>query len=301
LSAGFKDFFILHFIIFLWGFTAILGLLIKIPAIELVFYRTILASLGLMFLVVILNQSFRVEKADFIILAGTGLLIAGHWLLFFASARYSTASVCLAGMATTSFWTSLIEPIMKGRRIEALELFFGLIVILGLYLIFHFEFGYALGLIMSIAAAFLGALFMVINSQITHRYNQYVITFYEISVASIGTGIFLVLYILFTPDYKVAGLIPSVMDWTYLAVLAFVCTVFPFSISVELMKRLSAFLINLSVNLEPVYGIILAVIIFGDKEKMNAGFYFGTLVILISVIAYPLIKMRWALHKGRSG
>ncbi len=284
----------LHFIIILWGFTAILGLLIKVPAVELVFFRTLLATGGLLFIILLLRPGFNVGSSDFFKLAGTGFLIGCHWLLFFGSARYSTASVCLAGMATTTFWTSLIEPILKGSRIETLQLFFGLVVICGLYLIFHFEFGYAIGLLMSVGAAFLGALFTVINSQITHRVNQYVITFYEMAAANITAGIFLLIYFMFVPIDQATGFAPSSWDWFYLSILAFVCTVFPFSISVELMKRVSAFMMNLSVNLEPVYGIILAVIIFGEKEKMNIGFYFGTLVILASVIAYPMIKNRMA-------
>jgi drug/metabolite transporter (DMT)-like permease len=296
LNRNLKDFFILHFIIILWGFTAILGLLIRLPPTALVFYRTLLASAGLLAIIFFFRLDLSIPRKDFFKLFATGIVIAGHWLLFFGSARVSTASVCLAGLATTSFWTSLIEPWMKGRRAEALELSFGLIVILGLYLIFHFEFNYAFGLGLSLGSAFLGALFMVINSKITHRHNQYVITFYEISAACAVTGIFLLALMMADPSLSSTSLLPSAPDWLYLTILAFVCTIYPFSVSVELMKRLSAFMVNLSVNLEPVYGIILAVIIFGDREKMNTGFYFGTGIILTSVIAYPLIK-RYIVRK----
>ncbi len=300
-----KDYIQLHFIIILWGFTAILGLLIKIPAYDLVFFRTLIACAGLLTIILIARLPVKVGTRDFLNLAGTGMLIATHWILFFGSARISTASVSLAGLSTISFWTSLLEPVMKGKKIEAIELLLGLLVILGLYLIFHFEFGYAAGLLMSLGCAFFGALFTVINSKITHRHNEYVITFYEMLAANITTGLFIIIYALFIVKQGPVFAAPSAWDWFYLSLLALVCTVYPFSVSVELMKRISAFMMNLSVNLEPVYGIILAVIIFGGREKMNTGFYFGTGIILFSVILYPVLKRqqdKWKLlKKGITG
>jgi drug/metabolite transporter (DMT)-like permease len=221
---------------------------------------------------------------------GTGGIIAMHRILFFGSARVSTASVCLAGMATTSFWTSLIEPLTNRRKIQLLDVVFGLIVIAGLYMIFHFEISHALGLTMALVSAFLAAIFTVINSRFTHKHNHHTISFYEMTGAWLLTGIFLIIYALLTTTEPVMQTLPITMDWLYLALLAFACTVYPFTVSIELMKRISAFLVSLSVNMEPVYGILLAYIIFGDKERMNTGFYLGTLVILFSVILYPVIR-----------
>jgi drug/metabolite transporter (DMT)-like permease len=223
-------------------------------------------------------------------LLGTGVLISAHWILFFGSARVSTASVCLAGMATTSFWTSILEPVSKGQKIRILEVFFGFLVIIGLYLIFHFEFDHALGLLLALGSAFLAALFTVINSHMTRTQNQYVISFYEMMGAFFATALFLPVYAYTYAEESILQLTPSGLDWLYLSILAFVCTVYPFAISIELMKRISAFLVNLSVNMEPVYGIILAVLIFGEKEKMDTGFYFGTLIILLSVVLYPVLR-----------
>ena len=305
MTGQFKDLVQLHFIILLWGFTAILGLLIKIPAFDLVFYRTLLASSGILAIIYIGKFRFNVGRKDLLRLIGTGILISAHWILFFESARVSTASISLAGLSTISFWTSLMEPIMKGQKIQPLELLLGILVIFGLYLIFHFEFGFAVGMIMSLVSAFLGALFTVINSKITHRHNEYVITFYEMVAANITTGLFIVVYSVFILADRQLFVLPSAWDWFYLALLAFVCTIYPFSVSIELMKRISAFMMNLSVNLEPVYGIILAVIIFGDSEKMNTGFYLGTFIILLSVIIYPILRKRqekWKLvKKGLTG
>lgn len=290
MTASIKDYFHLHFLIILWGFTAILGLLIKIPPLELVLIRTSIATIGLFLLLLAIRSKILIERDSIIKLLLTGLVISLHWILFFASARVSNASVCLAGMATTSFWTSLVEPLVNRQRVRIMELFFGIMVIFGLYLIFHFELDHASGLILAILSAIMAAIFTVINSKFTHHHNHYVITYWEMMGAAIGTAIFMAAFAIFSQTDTPIMIIPDAFDWMYLAILALVCTVYPFSISVELMKRISAFATNLSLNMEPVYGIILAVIIFGDKEKMNPGFYLGTLVILLSVILYPILR-----------
>jgi len=290
-SASVRDYIQLHFIIILWGFTAILGLMIKVQPLELVFYRTLLASMGLFIIIKYRKIPLLISSTYIAKFIGTGFIIAAHWILFFGSARVSTASVCLAGMATTSFWTSLIEPLVNKRKIKLLEVFFGLIVIIGLYMIFHFEFNHALGLSLALASALLASIFTVINSKFTHTHNQHTISFYEMAGACLITGIFLLFYYLFLTNEPAFPGLPSTMDWFYLIILAFACTVYPFTVSIELMKRISAFIVNLSINMEPVYGIILAFLIFGDKERMNAGFYLGTLVILFSVILYPVIRI----------
>ncbi|MFC2126160.1 DMT family transporter [Bacteroidota bacterium] len=292
-----KDNLHLHFLVILWGFTAILGLLISVPAVELVFLRTLVASLGLLLILNFRKTSLNVGKRNRISYLGTGIIIAVHWMLFFGSARLSTASVCLAGMATTSFWTSLLEPLSKKRRPEMLEVFLGLLVILGLYLIFRFEFNHALGLVLALASAFLAATFTVINSRLSHTGSEYVISFYELTGACLFTLMYLLISYMFWEGNHVSNIHPTTMDWIYIFILALACTVYPFTASIELMKRLSAFTVNLTINLEPVYGIVLAVIIFGDREKMSSGFYGGAILILISVIFYPIIK-KWQ-HKRR--
>lgn len=284
-----KDYLKLHFIVWIWGFTAILGLLITIPAVEIVFYRTLLAFIALGFLLYLRQRNFFLGHKAILKILGTGVLIAAHWILFFAAARVSTASVCLAGMATCSLWTSFIEPAFNKRKINVVEVSLGIVVIFGLYIIFRFEFNHALGLAMAVASAFLSALFTVINGQFIKSYNPFMITFYEMIGACLGTALFFPVYMTYFSGGELQ-LVPTGLDWLYLAILAGVCTVYAYSISVELMKRLSAFVINLTVNLEPVYGIVLAVIIFGEKEKMAPGFYLGTLIILSAVISYPIIN-----------
>ncbi|ELR70520.1 Putative permease [Fulvivirga imtechensis AK7] len=287
-----KDYLKLHFIVWIWGFTAILGLLITIPSVEIVWYRTMLAFMALGVVLHFRKHNFLLGYKEVLKILGTGFIIAAHWILFFAAARVSTASVCLAGMATCSLWTSFVEPWVNKRSIKLFEVILGLVVIGGLYIIFRFEFNHALGLAMAVVSAFLAALFSVINGQLTKKHNPYMITFYEMLGAFLGTSVFFPIYITFFAEDGMLQLVPTAMDWLYLLVLAVICTVYAFSVSVELMKRISAFVVNLTVNLEPVYGIVLAVLVFGEKEQMQPGFYLGTFIILLSVLAYPVINKR---------
>lgn len=291
-----SDYLHLHFLVLIWGFTAILGLLITIPPVEIVFYRTLFSAAGLALVLYFYRIPFKVSDGDVFRILATGVLISGHWILFFASARVSTASVCLAGMATTSFWTSLLEPLMTRRKIKWFELILGLIVLGGLYIIFHFEFNHALGLSFALLSALLAALFTVINSKFVKNHNHYSITFYEMVGACVGTALFFPVYINTLAADQVLRLSINWYDLLYISILAFICTVYAYSASVQLMKRLSAFAVNLTVNLEPVYGIILAVIIFGDREKMQTEFYLGASIILVSVLAYPLFN-KWYHRK----
>ncbi|MDN5200484.1 DMT family transporter [Fulvivirgaceae bacterium BMA10] len=291
MKSSFKDYLQLHFIVLIWGFTAILGKLVTVPAVELVFYRTLFASITLGFLLYYRKRNVALDLSELLRILGIGALIGLHWILFFAAARVSTVSVCLAGMATTTLWTSILEPIMTKKRIQLFEVLIGLVIILGLYVIFRFEFNHFLGLSMAVGAAFLAAMFSILNSQMTKRQsNPYIITFYEMIGAFLCTAIFLPLYLQFFSIDGQIHLEMNNMDVLYIVILATVCTVIPFSVSVELMKRISAYTVNLTINLEPIYGIILAVIIFKDKEKMSGGFYLGTLIILMSVLIYPLIN-----------
>lgn len=287
-----KDFLTLHFIVLIWGFTAILGLLIQMPSVEVVFYRTLLSAVGLWLLLKYWKRPIKINNRKHVwIILGTGVLIAAHWILFFLSARISNASVCLAGMATCSLWTSLIEPVSQGRKIKGFEVLLSVIAFIGIGVIFNVELDYLSGLLTAVLSAFIASVFTVINGRLSKTYDPYVITFYEMAGACLAITFFFPFY----SEYfvKSLSLTPSPLDWVYLAVLALLCTVYAYSISVELMKRLSAFSINLVVNLEPVYGIILALLIFGSSEEMSPGFYFGTFLILTSVLLYPLLNRRY--------
>lgn len=286
-SNNLKDYLHLHFIVMIWGITAILGLLISLPSLELVFYRTLIASIGVGLIVYFRKQTLKVTPRELLKIVSVGVLISLHWILFFWSARVSTASVCLAGMATTSLWTAFLEPLVNRSRIKWYEVALGLLVISGLLVIFQFETGYWLGLSMALFSAMLAALFSVFNGRLTMKHSPYQITFYEMAAASLFALIFMPISSQFLTDGEPIQWAWKGMDWVWILILSGVCTVYAFSASVELMKRLPVFSINLTINLEPVYGIVLAVIVFGEKEKMTPQFYLGTLIILISVLIYP--------------
>ena len=284
-----KDYVRLHVIVLFWGFTAILGALITIPSVEIVFYRTLFAFIALGVLLRFRKRSLKLPRRNLLAILGTGALIAAHWILFFAAARVANVSVCLAGMATCSLWTSFLEPLFNRKKIQLYEVLLGMLALVGLWLIFQFDFQYKWGIIMAVMSAFLSALFTVLNGNFTKSHNAYTITYYEMIGAWLSIVIFLPFYKNFLSPDGMIHLDPAPLDWLYLLILALVCTVYAYSESVELMKRLSAFIINLTVNLEPVYGIILALIIFPEKEKMPGNFYFGTGIILLSVLLYPML------------
>ncbi|OEK05048.1 DMT family transporter [Roseivirga misakiensis] len=292
MNASLKDFAKLHFIVFLWGFTAIIGKEMSISAADVVLYRTGMAAIVIAGFMVIKKLSFQFDGKAILKMSLTGLVIAMHWFLFFESARVANISVSLAGMATATFWTSLIEPIVTRKSVKPVEVLLGLVVIGGLYIIFRFEFDNALGLTLAVLSAFLAALFSVLNAGFAKKYSEYGITFYEMLAACLAIALFIPIYKSYFLDTAAEYAIPNLKDWGLIVILSVVCTVYAFSASVELMKRISAFAVNLTINLEPVYGILMALLIYGEKEQMSNGFYYGTLIIIGAVFSYPVIRRR---------
>ncbi len=285
-----KDFSFLHFIVLIWGFTAVLGVLISIPSVELVFFRTLLSSAGLAVLIVVTKKRFAFRSGKhYPIILGTGVLLAGHWILFFLSARISNISVCLSGMATCSLWTSFLEPITSKKKIDTYEVILSILAFIGIAIIFRVEFDHVFGLLIAVISAFLAAVFTVINGHVTKREDPFVITFYEMLGACCSIALFFPFYLMLDDVHQLV-LLPAWSDWGYLLVLALICTVFAYSYSVKLMQRLSAFSVNLAINLEPVYGILLALIFFPEQERMTTGFYLGAVLIIASVLIYPLLQ-----------
>ncbi len=280
----------LHFLVFLWGFTAILGLLIKLSFPEVVFYRTLISFIAFIPVLFIFKVPFKVEPKVVFKFLLTGVIISFHWLLFFGAARYANASVSLIGLATTSLWTALLEPLARKQRISKLELLFGVIIILGIYVIYIDDFSYEVGLIMSIASAFFAALFTVANSLFVKQHNPLQITFYETGGAFLGTIPF-VLWHLQSNGTNLT--MPNPKDLGYLLILALVCTVYANAAWVYILKKVSAFAGNLVINLEPIYGILLALLIFGQTEKMNPSFYWGGVIIILTIFVYPIMSKRF--------
>jgi len=291
--ASTTDYIKLHFIVFLWGFSAILGKLVSIPATEMVLYRALMAAAGMGVLIYFTRGQFRVSTADFVKLILIGFIVALHWMSFFGSARVSNVSVSLIGFATNSLWAALLEPLFKKTRIKKFEFVLGGLVILGLLIIYSFDFRYKLGLFLGVVAGFTGALFAVLNSKLVTRIPARTITFYEMTGIVIGIALYLPIYKMTFAENHELQLIPMHYDLLWIALLAGVCSVYAYTVAVELMKRVSVFMIQLTLNLEPLYGIIMALIIFPGQENMNLSFYIGALVILSAVLAYPLLKKKF--------
>lgn len=291
-----RDYLHLHFLVVIWGFTAILGLLLEpLSAPALVVIRTGLAALGLWAVLYFRHPTPLVPPptpADRWALLATGGIIAVHWLAFFWAARLANASVCLAGMATSSLWASVLEPVLLNRRVRGIEIIMGGVVMFGLYLIFRFEFDKVAGLAVAVFSAMLAALFTIINSRFTQRYGSLVIAQHEMLGAFLTSAAFGAVYVAFVHP-PLETLIPQQpLQWLWMAVLAFVCTVYAYTAGVGLLRKFSPYMAILTVNLEPVYGILLAVLIFNNRERMTGGFYLGTLVILIAVLAYPFLTRK---------
>lgn len=296
-NPSFRDYLHLHFLVLIWGFTAILGLLLEpLGAPALVFLRTGLAAIGLVIVLKIRPDKPQIGNVpdpqlakDQWALLATGGIIAVHWFAFFWAARLANASVCLAGMATSSLWASALEPLILKRRIKTLEVVMGVVVMSGLYLIFRFEFDKVAGLAVAVFSAMLAALFTIINSRFAQRHSSLVIARQEMIGAFLTSAVFFAGYVAVVHP-PMSELFPQrSAQWLWLLILAFVCTVYAYTAGVSLLRKFSPYMAILTVNLEPVYGILLAVLIFDDRERMTAGFYIGTLVILLAVLAYPFL------------
>ena len=283
-----KSYLHLHLIVFIWGFTAILGRLITLDALPLVWFRMLFAVIFIFIYIKIKKIEIKIPKKVILKFLIAGLIIALHWFTFFRAIKVSNVSITLACLSTGAFFTSIIEPIFFNKKIVWYEIFFGVIVIIGLSILFKVEGEYSEGIILALISAFLSASFAVINSFFVKEYNPTVISFYELS----GGVLFFSIILLFTSSFNANFFQLTTSDIIYLMILSSVCTGYAFIASTALMKFLSPYTVMLTINLEPIYGIILAVLIFKEKEQMSSEFYIGAIIILITVILNGIIKSR---------
>jgi drug/metabolite transporter (DMT)-like permease len=287
----FKSYLNLHMIVFIWGFTAVLGALITITADAIVWYRMLLAAVFLSAFIVFKKKSFRIPTKSFVKLIFVGLLIALHWVFFFHAIHVSNVSITLSIFSLGAFFASLLEPIFYGRKVLWYEVFFGLIIIAGLGLIMKVETGYLEGMLYALISIILGVLFTLANGKLIEKHDSSVISFYEF----IAGVFFISIYYLYQNKFSADFFILSFNNWMLILILASICTAYAFTASVKVMEKLSPYTVMLTTNLEPVYGIILAYFIIGGKEKMSTSFYIGAVIILITVILNGIIK-----HKDKS-
>ena len=288
-----KYFLQLHLIVFIWWFTAILGALISIDAVPLVWFRMLLAVFFILLYFIVKKKNFSIDKKTLLKFLFTGIIIALHWITFFKAIKVSNVSIALVTMSTGAFFTSLIEPLFFKRRVKSIEILLGLLVIGGLYIIFNFETQYYLGIIYALISAFLAALFSVLNGIFIKKTAADVISFYQLFF---GVA-FVTVFLFFTDSFSIDFFNLKMSDWFYLIILSSIFTSYAFIVSVKIMKHLTPYTVMLTINLEPVYAIILALFIFGDKEKMNPEFYYGAFIVLFVVLLNGIIKNRGAIHQ----
>ncbi|GAA4954167.1 DMT family transporter [Algibacter agarivorans] len=287
----------LHFLVFIAGFTAILGELISIKAVSLVWYRMVIAAIIMVFYIKIAKVKLKVKPIAIVRLSIAGIIIALHWITFFGAIDESNVSITLAMFSTGAFFASFIEPIFYNRHIIWYEILFGIIIIIGVFIITQSEIKYLTGILLGISSAFFSSLFAVLNGTFLKQHTATVISFYEFL-----SGVFFVsIYILlFGEGFSVDFFNLSSSDFIYLFILASICTAYAFIASVYVMKIISPYTVVLTYNLEPVYGIILAMVLFPDKEKMSSSFYYGALVIIGVVILNAVMKNNRKLKRNGS-
>lgn len=281
-----KDYLHLHLIVFIWGFTAILGALISIDAVPLVWYRMLLASIFIALYFVIRKKSFHIDRKSLLKFLFSGIIIALHWITFFKAIKVSNVSVALVTMSTGAFFTALVEPFFFKRRIRLIEMILGAIVVVGLSIIFTFESQYTWGIIYALISAFLSAIFSVLNGLYIKKNEAGVISFYQLFFGAL----FVTIYLLIEGNLNIELFLLKTSDWMYLLLLSSVCTAYAFIASVKVMRSLTPYTVMLTINLEPIYAIILALIIFGEKEKMNSEFYIGAAIVLFVVLLNGVLK-----------
>lgn len=278
----------LHLIVFLWGFTAILGKLVHANAHILVFYRMLFAAFFLfIFIRFIKRDSLKVSRKLLIQLSAIGGFMAFHWLFFFYSIKVSNVSIALSCLSLSTLFAAVLEPLIFKRKIDVSEVVMGIVIVICMGLIFKTEFHYKEGIFFGILTALFGTIFSVFNGKIYGKTSSGNIIFYEIFSGFLLLSIFY----LFTGQISQLNEI-SYRDLSLILLLASVFTAFPMLESIKLMKYISPFTLILTINLEPVYGIILAFFIFGESEQMSPVFYIASLIMILAIVANGIIKAR---------
>ena len=279
---------LLHLIVLVWGFTGILGREISLGPVLLVWWRVLIAVVTIAILVAVSSTSVRSDKRALMRFAGVGLLTAAHWVCFFASIKYSKISVALVVLSTSAFFVSIIHPVLKREAPKRYEMFLGIIVIAGIFLIFKFESQYTFGILLSLLAAFLAALFSTLNARLVATYQPTQMAFWEMLFAWLG----LTVYIAFSGEGGHLLELPNLRDLQLLSVLGVLCTGVAFVVSIRVMRVLSPFTCALAINMEPVYTIVIALYLYGSDEYMSPEFYLGGLVIVSTLFLDTWLKRR---------
>lgn len=284
-----KSYLLLHFAVILAGFTGVFGKLISLNEALLTWYR-VLFSAVILFLILklfkITNRTTSKEKFD---IAKIGLLITIHWVFFYASIKYSNISIGVICYCLTSFFTAIFKPLIEKLKFKITELLLSALTLFGISLIFHFDSSYQLAIALGVISSAFAALYTIYNERLVKVYNSMIINYYQMIGGTIGLGILLPIYLYFFP---VESFIPNLKDTFYLILLSLFCTVGLYVSFAEVLKKIPAFTVNLSFNLEPIYAIILAFMFFDESKEVNSSFYIGLFFVMISVVLQSVISLR---------
>ena len=280
-----KAFFQLHVAVFLAGFTAILGKLIELNEGLLVWYRLLISVIILAIINFAKGELSRIRLSDFFRISRVGLILALHWVTFYGSVKYANASVAVVCISGAGFFSALLEPLILKKKIVVVELILGLLAIIGIYIIFDFHPQYQVGIIFGIISAFGSALFPIYNKRLLNDFSAETLILFEFAGGLLLLSCFLPFYFIkFSPAYYW----PSGTDWIWLLVLSVFCTVIAFDLQLQSLKKISAFTQNLTYNLEPVYGVLLAFVVYKEHAMLNAHFYAGVGLIVLAVVLQML-------------
>lgn len=284
-----KTYLVLHIAVILAGFTGIFGKLISLNEGLLVWYRVFFSSLILFLVLKLFKIRANISSKEKFDIAKIGLFITIHWVFFYASIKYANISVGVVCYCLTSFFTAVFSPLINRRRFNVRELLLSLLTLIGIALIFHFDASYQLGITLGIISSAFAALYTIYNERLVRKYDSRVINYYQMIGGTVALGLCLPLYLHYFPAPSV---IPGLKDTAYLILLASFCTVGLYVLFAESLKRISAFTVNLSFNLEPVYSIILAFLFFNESKELNFSFYIGLCFVMISVLLQTFMSDR---------
>lgn len=276
-----KAFLYLHISVFLAGFTGIIGKYITLNEAMLVWYRLLISAATMWILFSLRGRIKKIPLRDIAGLFGIGLLAALHWVSFFGSIKYANVSVALVCFSSVGFFTAILEPVLYRKRINPFDLFLGLLVMLGIFIIFHFDTRYGTGIILGVISALLLAFVMIFIRQFAARINTETLLTWQLTGGFLSLSALLPLYLYYFPTTQ---FLPTTDDWIWLLILSWFCSVIAFQLTTAALRKLSAFTVNLSFNLEPVYGILLAFILFRENKELNQGFFIGLFLIILSVV-----------------
>lgn len=280
-----KAIFQLHLAVLLAGFTGILGRLITLKEGPLVWYRMGITTIAMLFFLLWKGKLKRISIKEILGIAYVGFLLGIHWLCFYGSIKYANVSIALVCFSASAFFSAFLDPLIIRRRFSIQEVLLSLIAILGIYVIMHFDKRYTIGIILGLLAAFFSALFTVLSKRLTKKHDAYTMTLFELGAGFVFVTILLPFYLSVFPH---TVMIPTALDWLYLLILSITCTLWAFVLAFKSLKKVSSFTTNLTYNLEPVYGILLAFLIFHENESLSKNFYFGFALIIISVALQSL-------------